>query len=76
VELGALTAADVVPGSGKIAWWVCPSGHEYDAPMHERVGGAGCPYCSGKRAGQGTQLAALRPDLVGVSCAQQRGHWS
>ena len=41
--------ADVTPGSNKKVWWQCPKGHEWQAVIHNRVKGQGCPYCSGKR---------------------------
>lgn len=61
---GGMTPAMVTPGSGRRAWWRCPQGHRYDMVVHKRVNGAGCPYCSGRRAGQGNDLQALRPDLA------------
>jgi len=42
-----VTAKDVLPHSGKKVWWKCKEGHEWEARIFSRSGGAGCPYCSG-----------------------------
>lgn len=35
------------PGSTKKVWWVCERGHEWQAPIDNRVyNGTGCPACS------------------------------
>ena len=46
--------------------WRCERGHEWDAPVSNRVRkGYGCPYCSGRYAVPGkTDLATVRPDLA------------
>lgn len=46
--------------------WRCEHGHEWDAPVGNRVRkGYGCPYCSGRYAIPGqTDLATVRPDLA------------
>lgn len=45
-----LTPYDVVHGSGKIVWWVCKHGHEWEACIvRRRDDNLGCPYCSGRR---------------------------
>ena len=36
-------------GSGKKVWWKCNNGHEWEATIHGRSGGNGCPYCSNKK---------------------------
>jgi len=43
---GTLTPKDVVPGSGKKAWWLCDKGHEWEAAIRSRNSGNRCPYCS------------------------------
>lgn len=35
----------VVPGSGKLVWWVCANGHEWQAKVAARSKGTGCPDC-------------------------------
>jgi hypothetical protein len=43
---GKLTPRDVTWGTGRIVWWRCVSGHEWQAPVHRRAKqGRGCPYC-------------------------------
>lgn len=46
---GSLTPYDVTPGSHKKVWWLCPSGHEWQAEIKSRNHGVGCPYDAGKR---------------------------
>ena len=36
-------------GSEKRVWWICKKGHEWQAVIHSRSKGAGCPYCSGRK---------------------------
>ncbi len=61
---GELTPRDVTRGSKKRVWWRCRKGHEWQAPVHERTSGKGCPYCAHRRLGEDNNLAALRPDLA------------
>ena len=42
---GDLTPRNVTPGSGKKVWWICTSGHEWQAPVYSRNRGSGCPVC-------------------------------
>jgi len=57
LRLDRLTA-----GSGRRLWWRCPHGHPWQATVTSRVQGAGCPVCSGHRAGP---LATTHPTLAG-----------
>ena len=43
---GDLTPRNVTPGSGKKVWWICISGHEWQAPIYSRNRGSGCPVCN------------------------------
>lgn len=61
---GDLTPSDVTRGSKKKVWWVCRKGHTWQAPVHERTAGRGCPYCAHRRIADDNSLAALRPDLA------------
>ena len=61
---GDLTPADVTRGSKRRVWWRCRHGHEWQAPVHERTAGKGCPYCAHRRLAPDNNLAALRPDLA------------
>lgn len=46
----ALTPAQVTPGSGKKAWWLCPDcGHEWAAVIGSRNKGHNCPKCAKKK---------------------------
>lgn len=31
--------------NGYRAWWMCKYGHEWNATIHDRASGTGCPYC-------------------------------
>ena len=41
-------ATEVTAGSGKKLLWRCSKGHEWEATVHNRSNGNGCPYCSNK----------------------------
>jgi hypothetical protein len=43
---GDLNPRNVTPGSGKKVWWICISGHEWQAPVYSRNRGSGCPVCN------------------------------
>jgi hypothetical protein len=62
---GAKKPTDVVPGSGKQAWWRCRFGHEWRAGIVQRTKvGTGCPYCSGYRVTPERSLAAVAPAVA------------
>lgn len=46
---GNLKPSMVSCGSGKIVWWKCVNGHEWQAMIKNRNNGNGCPICSGKK---------------------------
>lgn len=51
---GKLTPADVIAGSKKKVWWICPEGHEYEQAIEKRTArGMSCPYCSGHKVLKG-----------------------
>ena len=60
-----LTPKDVAPNSRMKVWWKCGKGHEWQAAIHSRNSGAGCPYCAGKRACHDNCLLTQRPDVAG-----------
>lgn len=37
---------EFTPGSNKRVWWKCKFGHEWQAAIHSRSNGKGCPRCS------------------------------
>ena len=59
-----LRPEDVRPSAGKIVWWICSRGHEWEAPVDRRRRGSGCPFCSGRFAHSDHSLSLLRPDLL------------
>lgn len=60
-----LTPLQVTNGSGRMAWWICPVGHEYKSLIANRVKGAGCGVCDNKVILRGfNDLETLRPDLL------------
>jgi hypothetical protein len=44
-----MTSYDVLPGSGKKAWWICVRGHRWLATIKNRVKSSGCPECWNRR---------------------------
>ena len=62
---GEITPKDIVAGTHKKYWWKCEKGpdHEWQASGDTRIGGHGCPYCSGRKASITKSLSSLRPDL-------------
>lgn len=62
---GKTAPDDVTAGSTRPAWWLGKCGHEWRAGVGSRARGAGCPYCSGRRALAGfNDLATTHPDLA------------
>lgn len=48
---GNLTPKEVVAGSQRKVWWLCPVGHEYEQSLIQRTSRAcSCPICSGHKA--------------------------
>ena len=70
-----VTPEFVSKGSKFLAWWNCVNGHTYDSYVYSRVGGRGCPYCSGRRILSGeNDFASARPDLVQEWHFEKNGH--
>ena len=60
-----LKPANVTAGSHKKVWWKCREGHEWQADIHSRNAGNGCPYCSGRFAVKGiNDLQTINPTLA------------
>ena len=53
---GSLSPDDYLHQSGKKVWWKCEYGHEWDARVHTRVKGSGCPYCNHRLASPDNNL--------------------
>ena len=52
-------------GSGRKVWWKCVNGHEWQADIHNRNAGNGCPYCSNKGVIPGeNDLQTINPTLA------------
>ena len=58
--------ADVLAGSNQRVWWKCSvCGYEWQAAIHSRSNGIGCPLCANKAVVEGVNdLATTRPDLT------------
>ncbi|WP_333751508.1 zinc-ribbon domain-containing protein [Streptomyces sp. IBSBF 2394] len=64
-ELNAdLDLAKIGPGSHKAVFWRCNEGHVWQAQVHSRVAGTGCPQCAGYVPRGRTTLSEYSPDLV------------
>lgn len=63
---GADTPRTVSYGSQRKIWWRCEKGHTWQAPVYSRTGGAGCPYCTGRKVVHPgfNDLAAKAPDMA------------
>jgi hypothetical protein len=58
-----LSPKDVVANSAKKVWWVCGKGHEWQAAVHTRTQGNGCPYCTGRKVCRDNCLQTINPGL-------------
>ncbi|MDY6313600.1 MAG: zinc-ribbon domain-containing protein [Clostridia bacterium] len=62
---GKLKPENYTSNSGKKVWWKCSKGHEWQATIHSRNSGIGCPYCAGRYAIKGeNDLQTLNPALA------------
>ena len=62
---GELKPTDVGYGVANKVWWICPSGHSYDAKINSRTAmRTGCPFCANQRVGYGNDLATVFPDIA------------
>ena len=52
--------------SNKKVWWQCTKdkGHEWSAPISNRVRGRGCPFCSGNLVNHTNSLRTKHPKLA------------
>lgn len=65
VKNGALTPAQVLPGSHRMVWWICDKGHEWRAQVKSRVSGCGCPMCANREiVASYNDLATQAPQLA------------
>ncbi|WP_417503844.1 zinc-ribbon domain-containing protein [Microbacterium sp.] len=62
---GERTPDTVTHGSSKIAWWLCPKGHDFQMRIERRTRrGQGCVYCSHQKVHPTTSLAVTRADIA------------
>lgn len=62
---GTLTPEQVLPGSHRMVWWLCPEGHEWKAIVKSRTSGCGCPVCANRVNQPGeNDLATLYPEVA------------
>lgn len=59
-----LSPSDVLPNSNKKVWWICDKGHLWEASIHSRNIGAGCPICAQILVSNETCLAKKNPELA------------
>lgn len=52
------------PGSPKKRWWICSEGHEWQATIHSRTQGTGCPYCSNRFTTPLNNLEVKFPEIA------------
>ena len=62
---GGLTPEEVLGSSYKVYWWLCDKGHHFSQKVYKVTSKPwSCPYCSGKRIGQGNSLADRFPKIA------------
>ena len=62
---GSLRPEHVISGSTRKVWWRCSRGHEWQATIHSRVTGRGCPVSTGKTISPGeNDLQSYDPELA------------
>lgn len=59
-----LDLPQIGPGSHKAAFWLCDAGHVWQAQVHSRVAGSGCPQCAGYVPRGRAKLSDRAPHLV------------
>jgi len=55
---------EVTAGSIRKIWWLGKCGHEWEAHLHNRANGYGCPYCANKLADSTNSLLAKHSELA------------
>ena len=60
-----LLPTEVLPGSHRKVWWLCPKGHEWQAQIKSRVSGCNCPVCANRMLIPGeNDLNTVHPELA------------
>ena len=58
---------EVMRGSARKVWWICPKGHSYEAKLNNKTSnnGTSCPYCTNYKVLSGlNDLATTNPELI------------
>lgn len=63
------TPREILPGSNKKFWWICPVGHDYETSANHRNRGSGCSICSARGSNfkvlrGSNDLATTHPELA------------
>lgn len=60
--------SDIISGTRRKYWWICPHGHSYSAQPNNRVRGkTGCPVCSNQQVLKGyNDLASTHPEIAAM----------
>ena len=59
------TPYEITISSGRMVWWKCAYGHEWEAKPNSRTPKTGCPFCSNHRVLAGfNDLATINPRLA------------
>ena len=62
---GNLLPENVSVSANKRVWWICKEGHEWQAMIHSRSQGVGCPICAGKKVLSGyNDLLTKNPEIA------------
>lgn len=73
-EKNSTTPDKVSPNSHKKLWWKCDNRHSYQQSVGNKTRqNGGCPYCSGRYASPGNNLAELHPELAQEFNAERNG---
>lgn len=58
---------ELSPNSGKMVWWVCELGHDFENTPNMMSKGRKCPYCSNKKVLIGfNDAATINPELISL----------
>ena len=61
---GTLTPNDVTKGSHKKVWWLGQCRHSWQAAIHSRTIGNGCPLCHGLQVDTSNSLTTTSPEIA------------
>ena len=61
---GTTSPEDVTVSNGRKFWWICDSGHSWQATVFTRTRGHRCPYCSGRMVTDDNRLSIHYPSVA------------